>query len=173
MIDPELKYCPKCRDEYRADIIQCAHCAIPLIMGSEFRGIEQQRRSHLHNRKGALTPDDELIVIHQAGLADSRHLQALLEAERIGTLLAGDDKGCGKKSCGPPKFYLQVRREDVAPALEIVQEEYRRTTGLDGHAATGADAVFDPEAGEAVCPACGFTFATTTTVCPDCGLCLG
>jgi len=29
------------------------------------------------------------------------------------------------------------------------------------------------DAGEAVCPACGFAFATTTTTCPDCGLCFG
>ncbi len=172
MIDPELKYCPRCRDEYRADIVQCASCAIPLIVGAEFGKLEKQRHSPLHNRKGALTPEDELIVIHQAGLADAKHLQALLEKERIGTLLASEDKACGKGCCAP-KFFLQVRREDVPDAIEILQEEYRRTTGLAGQEEVHPDAVFDPESGEAVCPACGFTFATTSTVCPDCGLCLG
>lgn len=30
--------------------------------------------------------------------------------------------------------------------------------------------VFDPEKGQATCPACGTTFATSEKECPDCGL---
>ena len=33
--DPELKYCPVCDDEYRADIKMCAVCAVELISGLE------------------------------------------------------------------------------------------------------------------------------------------
>jgi len=173
MIDPELKYCPQCKDEYRSDIAQCALCLIPLVSGKDFAAIERGRHTSFHNRKGALTAEDELVIVHQAGLADIRHIQAMLESQRIGTLLSGEE-GCGcKKSCGPPKLYLQVRRDDVPDALRILAEEHRRTTGLDGHETACGDAVFDPEAGEAMCPACGFSFATSSTTCPDCGLCLG
>ena len=33
MIEPDLKYCPKCDDEYRAEIEKCATCGIELITG--------------------------------------------------------------------------------------------------------------------------------------------
>lgn len=171
MIDPELKYCPDCRDEYRADIERCGVCGRDLITGQEMMGLDESDQAKKANRKGALTDDDEVVVIQKAQLADIRILQDLLEAERIGTRVRGDDQNCGKGCC-PSTFYLEVRLEDAQDAAAILAEEYRRATGLDAHQHQG-DGVFNADAAQATCPACGHTFPTFTSTCPDCGLCFG
>ncbi|MFA7347740.1 MAG: hypothetical protein WCZ86_08270 [Desulfurivibrionaceae bacterium] len=171
MIEHDLKYCPKCRDEYRPEIERCATCAIPLVWGAELAASVAGGDAR-QNRKGALTPDDELVVIFQGALNDLKHLKDLLEAERIGAMISKEAGGCASGGCAP-KFQLQVRQEEVRDGLQVLAQEHRRATALAEHDATHAGAVFNPEAEEAVCPACGFAFATTTTTCPDCGLCFG
>ncbi|MHB8222884.1 MAG: zinc ribbon-containing (seleno)protein DG [Desulfurivibrionaceae bacterium] len=172
MIERDLKYCPKCRDEYRAEAETCAACAIALVWGAELVVMESNNGASRRNRKGPLTPDDQLVVVFQGALGDLKHLKDLLEAEQIGAMISKEGGGCASGGCAP-KFELQVRQEEVRDALEVLAEEHRRATALAEHDATHAGAVFNPEAGEAVCPACGFGFATTTTTCPDCGLCFG
>jgi rubrerythrin len=172
MIERDLKYCPKCRDEYRAEAETCATCTIALVWGAELVVMESNNGASRRNRKGPLTPDDELVVVFQGALGDLKHLKDLLEAEQIGALISKEAGGCASGGCAP-KFQLQVRQEEVRDALEVLAQEHRRATALAEHDATHAGAVFNPEAGEAVCPACGFAFATTTTTCPDCGLCFG
>ncbi len=171
MIDPELKYCPACRDEYRADIDRCGVCGRELVTGHEMAALATSGNTRRASRKGALTDDDEVVVIQKASLADIRVLQELLEAERIGTKVTGDDQSCGKGCC-PSTFYLQVRREDAEDAAATLANEFRRATALDGHSHQ-IDGVFNADAGQATCPACGFTFQTFTNTCPDCGLCFG
>lgn len=172
MIEHDLKYCPKCRDEYRAEAETCATCAIALVWGAELVVMESNDGASRRNRKGPLTPDDQLAVVFQGALGDLKHLKGLLEAEQIGAMISKEGGGCASGGCAP-KFELQVRQEEVRDALEVLAQEHRRATVLAEHDATHAEAVFNPEAGEAVCPACGFAFATTTTTCPDCGLCFG
>ncbi|MFH1021133.1 MAG: hypothetical protein V1782_11080 [Pseudomonadota bacterium] len=170
MIEHDLKYCPKCREEYRQEAETCATCALPLVLGADLAAME--KGGARRNRKGALTPDDQLVVIFQASLADLKHLKVLLDGERIGAMISKEGGGCASGGCAP-KFQLQVRQEEVQDALQVLAEEHRRATVLAEHDAAHAEAVFNPEAEEAVCPACGFAFATTTTTCPDCGLCFG
>ena len=174
MIDPELKYCPQCEDEYRAEIDTCATCEIPLITGSEKLSMEEARKQRLTTRQGELTQEDDIVTIHGGQINDIKHIEGLLAAERIGTLVVGDDKSCDKGCC-PSNYYLQVRREDAMDALEIIKAEHHRATGLVGHHDENghADSVYDSSAGQATCPACGHTFPTSTTTCPDCGLCFG
>ena len=172
MIERDLKYCPKCRDEYRAEAETCAACAIALVWGAELVVMESNNGASRRNRKGPLTPDDQLVVVFQGALGDLKHLKDLLEAEQIGAMISKEGGGCASGGCAP-KFELQVRQEEVRDALEVLAQEHRRATALAEHDATHAGAVFNPEAGEAVCPACGFAFATSTTTCPDCGLCFG
>ncbi len=172
MIEHDLKYCPKCRDEYRAEAETCATCAIALVWGAELVVMESNNGVSRRNRKGPLTPDDQLVVVFQGALGDLKHLKDLLEAEQIGAMISKEGGGGASGGCAP-KFELQVRQEEVRDALEVLAQEHRRATALAEHDATHAGAVFNPEAGEAVCPACGFAFATTTTTCPDCGLCFG
>lgn len=172
MIDPELKYCPNCNDEYRAEVESCASCGLVLILGNDRIAMEEARRQKLSSRRGELTPEDDLVAIHKAPLNDIKHIEELLTAERIGTQLAGDDQSCGKGCC-PSNYFLLVRREDAEDALAIMHAEYQRMTALEHHDNGHADSVYDDSADEATCPACGHCFATTSTTCPDCGLCFG
>ena len=172
MIDPELKYCPECNDEYRAEIEKCAACGIDLITGLQKIEREEERRKILEGRSTDLSPDDDLVAIRRGPLAEMRHLSDLLNSENIGTLLAGDDKTCGQGCC-PSVYNLLVKREDGMDALHIVEEEHKRVTGLAHHETANGDAVFNPHENEAQCPACGHSFPTTQTECPDCGLSFG
>jgi len=57
--------------------------------------------------------------------------------------------------------------------LVVLEQEYVQSTCLAEHDITNAGAVFDTNAGEATCPACGCQFSTDLLSCPDCGLCFG
>ena len=172
MIEPDLKYCPECGDEYRAEIEKCAACGLELITGLQKMEIEEARRRKLASRTAELSPDDDLVVIHRGPLKDIRRLAELLEMERIGSLISGDEKSCGK-SCCPTVYFLSIKRDDAMDCLRIIDEEHKRTTGLAHHENVHDDVVFNPQAGEATCPACGHAFPTTETTCPDCGLSFG
>ncbi len=172
MIDPDLKYCPECDDEYRAEIEKCAACGIGLITGRQKIELEEARQQKLASRTGELNPDDDLVVIRRGPLSEMRHLSDLLDGENIGTLLAGDEKTCAKNCC-PSVYNLLVKREEGTDALHIIEEEHRSVTGLAHHDSNTDDTIFNPHDREAQCPACGHTFPTTQTTCPDCGLTFG
>jgi hypothetical protein len=173
MVELDLKYCPKCNDEYRAEIEKCASCGVILITGAEKIAQDEERKKKFANRVTELSPDDDLVGLQRGPLSEMRHLEALLDREHIATLLLGDDKSCGQ-SCCPTVYTLLVRREDAQEAFDIMAEEHKKATGLDYHDNSAADNIFNPEAGVACCPACGHTFSTTAgTTCPDCGLNFG
>ncbi|MCK5405495.1 MAG: hypothetical protein KAI75_09675 [Desulfobulbaceae bacterium] len=173
MIDPDLMYCPTCNDEYRADIKRCAACDVDLISGSMKIEEDRVREEKLAGRKGDITPDDDIVTIHRAPLAEIKRLEELLDKERIGYLVTGDDSSCGKGCC-PSAFDLKVRREEAEEVLAIIDEENRSSTFMGRKDEGGNnDSVFNPHAREAVCPACGCSFSTSTTTCPDCGLSFG
>ncbi|MBU0674562.1 MAG: hypothetical protein KJ950_07975 [Proteobacteria bacterium] len=166
--DPELKYCPKCKDEYRAEIERCAGCGDRLLSGLEMLNGMEVRKSRKSQRSNTLSPEDDLVKVSRGPLNDMKVYRMLLEGEGIATLLAGDDKSCGK-GCGCGNFDLVVRRSDGADAMRMIEDEIRRTTRLADHQHEG-DSVYDASAKEVVCPACGHRFATAAE-CPDCGLC--
>lgn len=172
IIDPELKYCPQCDDEYMPQAVMCAACEVELIAGE----LKIRKMEALEKRKATskdqLSPEDDLVNIRRGPLSEVKSLSNRLNDAMIATLIAGDDNSCGKGCC-PSVFYLQVRRRDGLDALTILEDEFRQTTGLEDHDISYADNVFDASAAEANCPACGHTFPTSSTVCPDCGLALG
>ncbi len=173
MIDPELKYCPQCQDEYRPDISNCGVCGMELVSGEQFQDMNKSTAEKRAARKGDLSADDQLVNIQGGPLNDMRQLEELLNAERIGTVVAGDERNCGQGCC-PSNFFLQVRQEDAPDAHAIIAEEHQRLTALADHGGEHMDEVYNPDSGQATCPACGFTFQTfTTTSCPDCGLNFG
>jgi len=172
MIEPDLKYCPECNDEYRAEIEKCAACGIVLITGLQKIEMEEAKQKKLESRTVELNPDDDLAVLRRGPLPEMRHFADLLNVENIGTLLAGDETSCAKNCC-PSVYNLLVKREDGLEALHIIEEDHKRATGLAYHDNTNGDTVFNPHAGEAQCPACGHAFPTTQTTCPDCGLSFG
>jgi len=171
MIDPELKYCPKCQDEYRAEIMACAACEAILVSGADLLARQQLGQEKRTARKGELQKDDELVSVRRGPLAEMRAYEQVLNREGIATLLAGEDKSCGKNCC-PSSFDLLVRREEAAEAVQLIAAEIRRTAPLDGPGGSHHEAVFHDEAAETICPACGHRFPPTPE-CPDCGLCFG
>lgn len=177
-IDPELKYCPKCNDEYLAEIIMCAACEVELLTGEQVTKIREERQEKLAARSAELSPDDDLVVIRRGQLTEMQYLAQMLEKENIGSLLVGDMQTCAKDRFGntgghPSTYDFQVKREDAAEALQIIETEHRKETHLDHHDNMNGGAIFNPAAEEAKCPACGYTFPTTERACPDCGLSLG
>ncbi|MGB3211495.1 MAG: hypothetical protein WBB19_12385 [Desulforhopalus sp.] len=169
-IDHQMNYCPSCGDEYRADITRCGSCDISLISGGEKleRAVKQQEA--LAERSMEILLTDELVNIRKGPLKDMKSLQKLLAKERIPAVLGSDEDGCGKGCCGP-ELYLQIKKEDVPLATEVLAREFIRSTALESHDLSNADAVFDHLAAETVCPACGCSFSPTVGACPECGLC--
>lgn len=172
-IDPELKYCPRCNDEYRAEIVQCAACGIPLLSGAEVLKRQGDVRSRRENRRRAIGPEDDIVALHKGDMQEIKRIEAELRREKIATLLVGEGGGsCGKGCCGT-SLYLHVHRDDAADAVAVIQSYIDRTTAISHHDLSHCDEVFNPEKVQACCPACGFRFQTSSTVCPDCGLCFG
>lgn len=170
MFETDLNYCPKCQDEYRADIKICPACACDLLPGNEMIARAEKQQQKMADRQGELRPDDELVKVKHGPLAEMKVYEELLNRERIHTVLAGDESSCGKGCCGG-NFDLVVRREEAHDAVQIIEAEIRRTAVLDSPVAQGGNgAVFDPLAADNTCPACGHQFSGGME-CPDCGLC--
>lgn len=169
-IDPEMHYCQTCNSEYRLDIPLCPVCRIPLVSGTEKLEKLARQQDRRAGRSMELQPGTELVSIRKGPLRDMKYLLNILKQGYIPGLLSGDESGCGKGCCGQ-EMYLQIRKEDVDQALEILAKDFVRSTALDDHDLCNASAVFDPTAAETVCPACNCTFSPSVGACPGCGLC--
>lgn len=169
-IDPELKYCPQCDDEYREDMITCVACNIDLIDGSKRLAMENEVKEKFESRSMDISPDDELANIRKGPLAEMKYLKNLLASENIPALVFGEDDSCGKGCCGSD-FYLQIKVADGDESMEVLAKEFKRTTALDSHDLSNVHAVFDTGVAKSTCPACGTQFSTSECTCPDCGLC--
>ncbi|MBL4903139.1 hypothetical protein JYT85_00275 [Desulfocapsa sp. AH-315-G09] len=168
-IDPDLNYCPQCDEEYREDFNTCASCHISLITGTERLALEEAEKNKLAARSMDISPDDELTNIKKGTLNEMKQLQAVLGAASIPSLLAGEESNCGT-SCGG-NMYLQIKNSDGNDAMEVLAEEFEKTTSLSSHDLSNAHAVFDTGVSKSKCPACGCRFSTSSSTCPDCGLC--
>jgi hypothetical protein len=169
-IDPDLKYCPRCRDEYRADIMQCADCGIELISGARLLEINEEKERASATRGREITAEDQLVEMRKGSVIEMKQVQAMLAREGVPSLLAGCEKGCGK-GCRGTEVILQVRLSDAREVAALFVREHEQTTGLKELDTTFQHAVFNTAAEQVTCPACGFTFSTNATTCPDCGLC--
>ncbi len=167
-IDPGMRYCLTCRDEYRPEVTTCATCGTTLINGAEMQARQLKHQSKLLARKGEIEPGEEIVTIMKAGIHEVKRIQQFLTKAHIGSVLIGD-KTCGQGCCGGD-IELRVRPEEAAEALTIIEEDLARTTALHEHTIP-ADSGFNPEEDEHICPACGTAFATSSSTCPDCGLC--
>lgn len=171
--DPELNYCPVCDEEYRADIGMCADCLVALVSGRERIADEQKVWQQRATRSMELSAEDDLVGVRKGPLLEMKKLQQLLARERIPSLIAAEKSGtCGKGCCGTEMF-LQIRRADGEEALQVLARDFQRSTALDHHDLSHVRSVYDSQAGQTMCPACGFRFSPTTATCPDCGLCFG
>ncbi len=169
----EMNYCPDCGDEYRADITKCAACDRELISGAEKLARVQEKEQLLSSRSMEFSNDDELVTLRKGALKDIKQLQKLLAKERIPAILAGDEQNCSR-GCSGSELYLQVRKNDVEPAMAVLNQDFITSTALSSHDMTYADAVYIQGADSTVCPACGCQFSPSVEKnCPECDLCLG
>jgi DNA-directed RNA polymerase subunit RPC12/RpoP len=166
-IEPDLMYCPRCNDEYRAGFSICAACNIELISGLE---IMQQQEQTTHSSAGDIQPGEVLIAIRQGSVVEIKQLQAQLKRSGIASITTGDAATCGK-GCGGGKVILQVRESDMKRVQAILQEDYIRSTSLAEHDLGTVGEVVALDGAEATCPACGSRFVPNNPECPDCGLC--
>lgn len=169
-VDLEMNYCPRCGDEYRADIEVCAACEIALIGGGEKLAQCQKDKEQIAGRSMDISPDDKRVTIQKGSIKEIKVLRSLLANERIPAIIAGDEASC-RKGCSGPEMFLQIREQDVEAALEIIARDFAKSTALYTHDIAGATAVFDHLAKETACPACGCRFSPTVGACPECGLC--
>ena len=169
MFDCDLKYCPECRDEYRADISVCASCQISLISGEQMlKRAEEITREMGPLRK--IDADETLLPLQRGNLLDMKRLKQLLAEHHIPALLVKDEQ-CRSGCCGGGEVTLQICQDDGERAAVVLQEEYERTTGYTFRENEAGEYIFNPEASKAVCPACGSSFGPNGPDCPDCGLC--
>ncbi len=169
--DPELKYCPSCDEEYRAEMERCVSCDVDLISGQEQLAMEEAAKNKKESRSMEITSDDEMANIRKGTIHDMKQLQGLLAAENIPSMLAGEPGKCGKGCCGGGELYLQIKVSDGEDALRVLAIDFQEKTALGSHDLSTAHAVIDTGAPQSTCPACGFSFAATSSTCPDCGLC--
>ncbi len=174
-IEKDLKYCPECRDEYRAEIISCAVCGIELITGKQLLSSGRSEKT----KKVALAEigeHDTLTVLQVGGIQEMKKLKKGLSTIGIPSIMAKSDN-CGGGCCGP-EIQLHIRVQDAAEAHSFLLSEHQRDTGLleeyqhenqQDHQNL-AEAVFDPQAATVQCPACLSKFVPESSVCPDCGL---
>lgn len=170
MFERDLKYCPKCKDEYRAEIMVCAACKVDLLSGKQMlqqAGTSAQER---YQQKASIQPGDDLLPLQKGNLLDIKRVKNLLADHNIPALIVKDEQ-CRSGCCGGTEVVLQIRWDDREKATIFLQEEHERTTGIKANQDEDEDSIFNPESPLAVCPACGHTFPPNGPDCPDCGLC--
>jgi len=94
-IDVDSNFCPKCGDEYRAEIATCPTCSIRLIPGSEKLAILSQQETGSPSHFIEISADDELVTLQTGKLGSLKPLQQLLKAEYVPSILAGDNDSKG------------------------------------------------------------------------------
>lgn len=169
-IEAELQYCPRCMDEYRAEITTCAACRLPLVSGRELLDARKNPAGKQAGRNMVISPDDELVNIRKGPLVQMKDFQVMLKREGIPSLAVSEDSNCGQGSCAT-NLFVRIRKDDLQDVMAILERDHIRSTGLHDHDLSTAGAVIDTEVDQATCPACGFIFSTSEAACPDCGLC--
>lgn len=94
-IDTDSNYCPKCGDEYRAEIETCAACGVPLIPGTEKVANLRQQDAGSQTHSMDISADDQLVSIQAGKLSYLKPLQQLLKAGYVPSILAGDHASKG------------------------------------------------------------------------------
>ena len=169
IIDPDLKYCPHCGDEYRAEIAICASCRCQLVSGQQV--LAASPRGDKTAPVAAIQPGEPVVALRKGSVLSVRQWRQHLLRHGIASLAGTEGGAACAAGCGGPELLLQVRERDQAPAMAVLAQEYRQSTGLADHDLSLAGEVYDPASSEAICPACGCRFGTALTACPDCGLC--
>ncbi|MDJ0624318.1 MAG: hypothetical protein QNJ17_15225, partial [Desulfocapsaceae bacterium] len=69
MFDDELKYCPLCYDEYRAEINLCAACDVTLLSGAQMQA-KSKSGSETLEKLAVILESDALIPLMKGRVLD-------------------------------------------------------------------------------------------------------
>lgn len=86
----KFKYCPKCREEFRFEFTSCPSCEVALVetLGADEKDFFAKRKKDPANMR--ISPDDELVGIHQGPLIELKRLKAILADAGVPTLFYVD-----------------------------------------------------------------------------------
>lgn len=169
-VDSDMKYCPKCGDEYRAEFVECVACNVALVDGKVKKAALKKIDKAIANRPKKIDASDDIVSLRKGPMKDMKELKKRLEQHYIPALLTSEGPAGG--CCGGPQLLLAVRREDVEMTEHVLGKELSAVTHIAEHDLTGIEEVFDEHKGNNVCPACLHVFSSKDGVCPDCGLSL-
>lgn len=87
----KFKYCPLCKDEFRADIETCANCSVALVdtLPKSEEDFFAHRRAQKENKK--ISPGDKVVTIQQGPLLEVKRMRTLLTKAGIPSLIASED----------------------------------------------------------------------------------
>jgi hypothetical protein len=170
----QLLLCPSCGDEYRTGFHSCAVCGCELVAATDRdSGSEGTRLAErLGDKPVEIGAGEEVVTIRQVTLAEGKRLRRLLGRYGIGAALIGEGPPPGGGCCPPASIQLQIRPRDAEAAQRLLQEDYRRLTGLaELQTTAGPERNAAEQAEVARCAACGHVLTAGQQECPDCGLC--
>ena len=111
----------------------------------------------------------EEIFLGVMDLQEAKNHQYRLKQSGVELVLKTNDQTCSTGSC---KVTVEVwgKQSDESVLMNHFQSDYLKH--VKGHVPNfdHLSAVFDPNAAEVICQACGTKFAPTSQECPDCGL---
>lgn len=113
--------------------------------------------------------EEGMILLGIAEFGEAKRIQYCLEERGVGVRLRSDPETCGTGGCKPKVELWGLSKDVEAVRKFFLEEKTRALEGLEFDPAL-EEAVFDPDAAEALCPACGTKFPTSLKECPDCGL---
>lgn len=170
-VNSEMKYCPGCGDEYRAEFVECVACGVALIDGEVKKEALSKIDRAIASRPSEISTSDDIVTLQKGPMKDMKELKKCLGQHYITALLVSDgvpQAGC----CGGPQLFIKVRREDAEMAVHVLSNELSAVTHIAEHDLTGIGEVFDEHKGDNICPACQHIFSSKDGICPDCGLLL-
>lgn len=105
------------------------------------------------------------------GLNEAKNLQKLLGDQGVELVLNHDDASC-TRGCSVT-VEVHAKEADIPKVQEVYSQIYMKS--LEGHDIDleVINSVFDPSKESATCPACGASFITSLSSCPECDLVLG
>jgi hypothetical protein len=111
----------------------------------------------------------EEILLGILGLQEAKDVQLKLKNQGVEVQLKSNPKTCSTGGCS-----ITVELWGLEQDLEVIKvffgSEFAKN--LEGHDVNyeALNEVFDPNASEVTCQACGAKFKPTASECPDCGL---
>jgi len=162
-----MKICPKCEDEFRDDMQQCARCQVPLVVEGEFQA---KAKLAVHEIL-SLTKAQRFL---EGPLDTCREIEKVLLSHDVPSMLEPikEAQEASLGSASIKRYAVLVGEDDLQRAAEALQSRFAAQIEKEGFGAFSHSVVRLDE-GDITCPACGFVGALENGMCPECELFLG